>query len=79
MTKPWAGRDKPHRKGRRWSLAWSPEQISRRLVLDFPHDETMRISHEVIYQTLYVEGRGALKRELVACLRTGRARARQAS
>ena len=84
-VKPWAGRGKPHRKDRRWSLAWSPEQISRRLALDFPHDESMRISHEAIYQALYVEGRGALKRELVACLRTGRAlrvpraRARQAS
>lgn len=39
----------------------------------FPHDETMRISHEAIYQTLYIQGRCALQRELVACLRTGRA------
>ena len=53
--------------------AWSPEQISNRLEADFPHDESMRISHEAIYQSLYVQGRGALKRELVACLRTGRA------
>ena len=53
--------------------AWSPEQISKRLKLDFPHDESMRISHEAIYQALYVQGRGALERELVACLRTGRA------
>jgi IS30 family transposase len=84
-TKPWAGRGKPHRKDRHWTTAWSPEQISQRLKVDFPHDATMRISHEAIYQALYVEGRGALKRELVACLRTGRAlrvpraRARQAS
>jgi IS30 family transposase len=56
-----------------WATAWSPEQISRRLPIDFPEDETMRISHEAIYQALYIEGRGALKRELVACLRTGRA------
>ena len=53
--------------------AWSPEQISERLRVDFPDDESMRISHEAIYQALYVQGRGALKRELVACLRTGRA------
>jgi IS30 family transposase len=52
---------------------WSPEQISRRLVIDFPDDESMRISHEAIYQALYVQGRGALRRELAACLRTGRA------
>ncbi len=39
----------------------------------FPDDETMRISHEAIYQTLYIQGRCALQRELVACLRTGRA------
>ena len=51
----------------------SPEQIARRLVLDFPDDESMRVSHEAIYQALYVQGRGALRRELTACLRTGRA------
>jgi IS30 family transposase len=69
----WKGRNKPHRKDRRWTQAWSPEQIARRLPIDFPDDESMRISHEAIYQALYVEGRGALKRELVTCLRTGRA------
>ena len=69
----WKGLNKPHRADRRWAIAWSPEQISRRLVVDFPDDEEMRISHEAIYQALYIEGRGALKRELVACLRTGRA------
>ncbi|MDP9434900.1 MAG: helix-turn-helix domain-containing protein, partial [Actinomycetota bacterium] len=69
----WKGLNKPHRADRRWATAWSPEQISRRLVVDFPDDADMRISHEVIYQALYIEGRGALKRELVACLRTGRA------
>jgi IS30 family transposase len=69
----WKGLNKPHRADRRWATAWSPEQISRRLVMDFPDDADMRISHEAIYQALYIEGRGALKRELVACLRTGRA------
>ncbi|MDP9821156.1 IS30 family transposase [Nocardioides massiliensis] len=67
------GRNKPHRKDRAWSLAWSPEQISNRLKIDFADDESMRISHEAIYQSLYIQSRGALKRELVWCLRTGRA------
>lgn len=67
------GINKPHRKHRGWSAAWSPEQISNRLKVDFPDDESMRISHEAIYQSLYIQGRGALKRELVWCLRTGRA------
>jgi IS30 family transposase len=69
----WTGRNKPHRKDRAWVQAWSPEQIANRIKLDFPDDESMRISHEAIYQSLYIEGRGALKRELVWCLRTGRA------
>jgi IS30 family transposase len=69
----WRGRNKPHRKDRRWTTAWSPEQIAKRLPLEFPDDDSMRISHEAIYQALYVESRGALKRELVTCLRTGRA------
>jgi len=72
-TTAWAGRNKPHRADRRWVSAWSPEQISARLCVDFPDDESMRISHEAIYQALYIEGRGALKRELVAALRSGRA------
>jgi IS30 family transposase len=54
-------------------LQWSPEQIARRLGLEFPDDESMRISPEAIYQSLYVQGRGALRRELTTCLRTGRA------
>jgi IS30 family transposase len=72
-TGPWKGRNKPHRQDRRWVSAWSPQQISERLKLEFPDDASMRISHEAIYQALYVQSRGALKRELVACLRTGRA------
>jgi len=70
---PWKGRRRGRRQDRRWTRAWSPEQIARRLRLDFPEDMTMRISHEAIYQALYVHGRGALRRELTACLRTGRA------
>src|SRR5205809_1083686 len=67
------GRRHGRRADRRWATSWSPEQISNRLRLDFPEDATMRISHEAIYQALFIQGRGALKRELVACLRTGRA------
>ena len=71
-TVSWKGRRHGPRQDRRWAWAWSPEQIARRLAVDFPDDETMRISHEAIYQALFVQGRGALRRELTACLRTGR-------
>jgi IS30 family transposase len=70
---PWKGRRQGPRQNRRWAAAWSPQQIAHRLRLDFPDDETMRVSHEAIYQALYIQGRGALRRELTACLRTGRA------
>lgn len=70
---PFIGRNKPHRGDRRWVNGWSPEQIANRLRVDFPDDRSMRISHEAIYQALYIQGRGALKRELVSYLRTGRA------
>ena len=69
----WIGRRHGPRKDRRWATSWSPEQIANRLPVDFPDDLLMRVSHEAIYQALYVQGRGALRRELVACLRTGRA------
>jgi IS30 family transposase len=72
-TVRWIGRRHGPRKDRRWATSWSPEQIAHRLPLDFPDDESMRISHEAIYQALYIQGRGALRRELTACLRTGRA------
>jgi transposase, IS30 family len=52
---------------------WSPEQISVMLEREFPDDPGMRVSHEAIYQSIYVQGRGALRRELAVCLRTGRA------
>jgi IS30 family transposase len=54
-------------------LRWSPEQISVMLEWEFPDDPGMRVSHEAIYQSIYVQGRGALRRELAVCLRTGRA------
>jgi IS30 family transposase len=72
-TVRWIGRRHGRRQDRRWARAWSPEQISNRLRVDFADDESMRISHEAIYQALFVQGRGALRRELAACLRTGRA------
>jgi IS30 family transposase len=52
---------------------WSPEQISRRLRQEFPDRPELHVTHETIYQTLYVQGRGELRRELARCLRTGRA------
>jgi IS30 family transposase len=52
---------------------WSPTQISAQLRIEFPDDPMMRVSPETIYQSLYVQGRGALRKELAACLRTGRA------
>src|SRR6266487_3947859 len=55
---------------------WSPVQISRRLRIEYPGDPMMRVSHETIYQALFVQGRGELRRELARCLRTGRARRR---
>jgi len=55
---------------------WSPEEIARRLLIEFPDDPMMRVSHETIYQSIYVQGRGELSRELARCLRTGRAKRR---
>ena len=55
-------------------LRWSPEQISHTLIKEFPDDESMRVSPETIYQALYVQARGGLKREVAAALRTGRTR-----
>jgi transposase, IS30 family len=58
---------------------WSPAEIARRLVIEYPNDARMRVSHETIYQSLYVQGRGALRKELAACLRSGRAARRPRS
>lgn len=55
---------------------WSPEEIAQRLRIEFPDDPMMWVSHETIYQSLFVQGRGELRRELHRCLRTGRARRR---
>ena len=59
----WKGRRHGPRQDRRWARASSPEQIAR-LPVDFPDDGTMRISHEALYQALFVQTRGALRREL---------------
>jgi len=58
---------------RRLDMKWSPEQIAATLAAEFPGQDEMHVSHETIYQALYVQGRGALRRELAVCLRTGRA------
>jgi IS30 family transposase len=55
---------------------WSPKEISRRLRLEFPDDPMMWVSHETIYKTLFVQGRGELRRELTRCLRSGRTQRR---
>lgn len=52
---------------------YSPEQIAGRLRRQHPNDPSMHVSHETIYQALYIQSRGALRRELTTCLRTGRA------
>jgi len=58
---------------------WSPEQIAHRLPLEHPSDGEMRVSHETIYRSLFLQARGALRRELTACLRTGRTQRRARS
>jgi IS30 family transposase len=68
----WNGRRHGRRQDRHWAWSWSPQQIANRLQIDFPDDESMRISHEAIYQALFIQGRGALDRELSSCLRSGR-------
>jgi IS30 family transposase len=55
---------------------WSPQQIAARLASDYPDDLEMRVSHETIYRTLFVQARGALRKELTTCLRTGRTQRR---
>ena len=55
---------------------WSPQQIAAQLICDYPDDLNMRVSHETIYRTLFIQARGALRKELTACLRTGRTQRR---
>lgn len=68
----WDGKNKPHRGDREWVTSWSPRQIAKRLPLDFPDDPAMRISHEAIYQGLYIPSRGGLERHRSWHLRRGR-------
>jgi transposase, IS30 family len=58
------------------SERWSPQQITARLKLEFPDDPGMQVSHETIYQSLFVQARGALRKDLTKCLRSGRTRRR---
>ena len=59
------------------STWWSPDQIAKRLRIEFPDDPMMQVSHETIYQSLFVQGRGELRRELARCLRSGQVRRRR--
>ena len=68
----WDGKNKPHRQDREWVTGWSPQQIAKRLPMEFPDDFSIRISHEAIYQALYVPTRGGLVREQSWHLRRGR-------
>ena len=68
----WDGKNKPHREDREWVTGWSPQQIAKRLRREFPDDISMRISHEAIYQALYVPDRGGLTRQQSWHLRRGR-------
>lgn len=61
---------------RRLLERWSPQQIAARLLYDYPDDLAMRVSHETIYRTLFVQARGALRKDLTACLRTQRTQRR---
>jgi transposase, IS30 family len=63
-----------HEVERRLAERWSPQQIAARLVRDYPDDPEMRVSHETIYQSLFVQARGALRKELTRCLRSGQPR-----
>ena len=68
----WKGRRHGERQDRHWATSWSPQQIPNRLHIGLPDDTLMRISHEAIYQALYIKDRGALNRAMSACLRSGR-------
>jgi transposase, IS30 family len=57
----------------RLAVRWSPQQIAAWLPVEYPNDPEMRVSHETIYMSLFVQGRGALRKELTTCLRSGRA------
>jgi transposase, IS30 family len=85
-AKEWARRPKSPKLGHPPLVAqvstwleelWSPDEISKRLRAEFADDPMMQVSHETIYQSLYVQGRGELRRELARCLRSGRAKRKQ--
>ena len=67
----WKGRRHGPSQARRWSKVWSPEQIANRLLMDFPEDTSMRISHEAIYQALYVRDQREHQRPAAAILPEG--------
>ena len=54
----WSGRRHGRRQDRHWATSWSPQQIAHRLRIEYPDDDSMRVSHEAIYQALYIQGRG---------------------
>ena len=54
----WSGRRYGRRQDRHWATSWSPQQIAHRLRIEYPDDESMRVSHEAICQALYIQGRG---------------------
>jgi len=55
---------------------WSPGEVAARLALDHPDEAELRVSHETVYSSLYLQGKGGLKKELIAALRSGRLRRR---
>lgn len=73
VSRPWLWDEVRQRLGQ----GWSPEQISCRLRVQHPHDPQWWVSHEAIYQAIFVQGKGELRKELAACLRSGRARRRR--
>ena len=73
----WTGRRQGRRRDRPWATSWSPQQIAHRLRIEYPDDVSMRISHEAVYQALYIQGRGTAPRtDGLPAHRAGAARAK---